>query len=86
MLLQSQLQEGDAYVLHLLPALPSAWPQGRISGIRARGGFELDLAWKDGALQEYTLRSLNGQPAVIRIGDQQQRIQLKKGETRIVEL
>lgn len=41
--------------LRLLPALPRAWPSGRVSGIRARGGIELCLAWQDHALSEATL-------------------------------
>ena len=52
MLVQSQAGE-----LALLPALPKAWPAGKVSGLRARGGLELDLAWTGGALQAVTLRS-----------------------------
>jgi alpha-L-fucosidase 2 len=61
MLVQSHMGK-----IHLLPALPSAWPHGRVSGIRARGGFELDIQWTDGKLAEALIRSNEGNTCRIR--------------------
>jgi len=52
--------------IHLLPALPDTWPNGCIKGIRARGGFELDLQWKDGKLAAGTVRSGKAGPCTLR--------------------
>jgi len=60
MLLQSQDDE-----ITFLPALPTAWPQGTISGLRARGGFVVDITWKNSVLRDATVHSLNGGPCRI---------------------
>ena len=58
------LQSHQGFV-HLLPALPSAWPEGGVSGLRARDGFECSMRWKDGALDGATVKSLLGRECTL---------------------
>jgi alpha-L-fucosidase 2 len=61
-----QCDDGE---IRILPALPSAWPSGRVTGLRARGGFEIDLSWSNGAIDRVSVRSLLGRPLRLRRGD-----------------
>jgi alpha-L-fucosidase 2 len=60
------LVQSHAGEIHLLPALPSGWPRGRVRGNRARGGVEIDLEWSGGALIRGEIRSRLGGIARVR--------------------
>ena len=85
MLLQShrrvQLKSGQlGYELHFLPALPPAWCEGRVRGLRARGGFEVDFTWNDGALSTVTIRSQHGGNCGLRYAGNNKMIHLDPGQ------
>jgi alpha-L-fucosidase 2 len=64
MLLQSHAGE-----IHLLPALPAAWPNGSVQGLRARNGFEVDMRWQSSRLQQVRIASSSGTPMPVRYRD-----------------
>ena len=84
MLLQSHLPMEDdpaSGQIHFLPALPAAWADGAVRGLRARGGFEIDLKWADGRLSSVTVRAIRGGRTGIRYGDAQGTLELAAGES-----
>ncbi|MBK1826930.1 glycoside hydrolase family 95 protein [Haloferula rosea] len=80
MLMQSHYRD-DGGEIDLLPALPTDWPDGSFSGLRARGGFIVDLSWKDGAPDQVSITATHDGKLVIRSGKDSQQKQLKAGET-----
>jgi alpha-L-fucosidase 2 len=77
MLLQSQ-----AGAIQLLPALPSAWPDGEVKGLRARGGFEVDMRWTRGRLVDAVVRRVAGSGvAHVRYGERTVAVKLRAGES-----
>ena len=75
MLLQSQNGE-----INLLPALPKAWPHGSIKGLRARGGFDVDIEWRDGTLVAARILSRLGNPCTVRYGDTTRELKLSQND------
>lgn len=77
MLLQSQ----DSGILRLLPALPSAWPSGEIAGLRARGGWEVSLAWRNGELSDLQLHATRSQTVELHLGARKRLVRARAGQT-----
>ncbi len=67
MLLQSmETYAPDKYIIDLLPAIPSQWKTGSVKGLRARGGFEISMQWKNKEPVNIQIQSLNGEKCIIR--------------------
>ena len=81
MLLQSHMG-----FLHLLPALPDAWSEGNINGLCAKGGFEINIEWKDGKLLQALITSNSGERCNVRYGESTLNFGTKKGKCYTVVL
>jgi alpha-L-fucosidase 2 len=74
------LLQSHTGTIELLPALPDAWPEGSVKGLRARGGFEVDMTWKEGRLASATLHSNSGEPCRVSYQGKTVELKIKKGK------
>ena len=74
------MQSHDGYIT-LLPALPGDWKTGSVTGLRARGGFEVDMTWQDGKLTKASLRSDLGRTARVRVGERIIELKTQPGQS-----
>lgn len=74
--------------IHLLPAMPDAWPEGKVTGLRARGGYEVDIEWKDGKLINSTIRGVanTNDEVVVRHAGREVRLKVAKGVSQSVNV
>lgn len=79
MLIQSSLNEID-----LLPAVPAQWKDGKVSGLCARGGYVVDMSWKNGRVTELSISTKVGGTTTVLVNGSKKKITLKAGETRRV--
>ena len=79
------LMQSDGETMYLLPALPEAWKNGEITGIKARGNYEVSLRWKNGKVNKATITCQNAGNLTINYNGKQQKLSFGKGETKIVK-
>lgn len=72
------MQSGQG-VIELLPALPAEWGTGSISGLKARGGYELNFAWTDGRVTSATVTSAGGGKVSVKVNGETKKLKVKKG-------
>jgi alpha-L-fucosidase 2 len=85
MLLQSHVRKNGIYMIDLLPALPDVWKDGTITGLRARGDFGVDLAWRNGKLAKAVITSEKGGKTYVRANGKIQTITIPANGSHVVQ-
>ena len=86
MLMQSAWNAEDGtWDIELLPALPEAWKDGAVSGLCARGGFEVSFEWKGGNVRDCSIKARKGGTVRLQYNGQQKTVKLKAGQTMPVK-
>lgn len=80
------LMQSTPNTITLLPALPDEWSDGRFKGLRARGGFEVDAEWRDGAVTSVRISSPNGGTTKLNVNGNVIPVTLKAGEVSLIDL
>lgn len=75
------LIQSHAGEISLLPALPASWKDGSITGLKARGGYEVSISWKDGKMVSCEIKSVLGHPITVRYAGQTKNISLAAGQS-----
>lgn len=75
------LMQSHMGFIHLLPALPDAWKEGEVSGLCARGNFEVSMSWADGKLKEAVILSKSGGDCAVRYAGQTRLLKTRKGRS-----
>lgn len=79
------LLHSHAGEISLLPALPKVWSKGSVKGVRARGGIEVDIEWKDGKLYRVVLKAELSDTYTIRYGDKTTNVDIKAGTKLVLD-
>jgi len=68
----------SSFIISLLPALPKAWPNGKVTGLRARGNFTVDIEWKDGKVTNYRIASPEPREVKVRVNGETKTVHSEK--------
>ena len=83
MLIQSN---SEGTIIELLPALPDAWPSGSVSGLKARGGYTIDMTWKYGKVKSVTIVASKNGTVILSYQNKRKYVKLKEGKKKTIRL